>query len=273
MSDANPLLLRPPADRQAGMRKQAERQKEQREHRWIIYTNETRGIPAIDDVRGNGTPEPPPVSEDSPISQDLNGLSCSNSPLSPAQYFHRLRRHLVEGAGEIPPSPSLIHSVTQFNIIRAMFQNAATMDLTMEALREDIASLFNVAGPITFHLPPSLQPSSTQKQIIHHPWIDLLPIRSFRNTLILKMSKYDDEELCADLYGLRGYSGQVGMIVWGESWDPRAYELSEEVVQKWSWMLKDSPELLVSTNFWRKKRGEKALRLPEPSEHFIREIE
>jgi hypothetical protein len=101
--------------------------------------------------------------------------------------------------------------------MRAMFQNAATMDLTMDILSEDIASSFNIAGPTTFHLPPSLQPSSTQKQIIHHPWIDLLPVQSFRNSLIVRMAEYDDEELCGDLYGLSSSTGKVGLIVWGES--------------------------------------------------------
>ena len=83
------------------------------------------------------------------------------------------------------------------------------------------------------------------------------------------MTEYDDEELCSDLYGLNNASGEVGLVVWGESWDPLAYEVSEKVVEKWSWILKDSPELLASTNYWRRKRREKPLRLIESREHFI----
>lgn len=180
---------------------------------------------------------------------------------------------MIEAAAKSPPPHSLIHFVKQFNTMRAMFNNAATMELAMDVLCEDIASLFNIAGPITLHLPPSLQPSSTQKQIIHHPWIDLIPVRSFRNAMIARMTEYDDEELCDDLYGLNNASGEVGLVIWGESWDPLAYEVSEKVVEKWSWILKDSPELLASTNYWRKKRGEKPLRLIEPREHFIHEID
>lgn len=198
---------------------------------------------------------------------------CGSSQLSPEQYFNRLRRQVVEAAGRLPPSPSLIHSVKQFNIIRAMFENAATMELTMDILCEDIASLFNIAGPITFQLPSSLHPTSTQKQIIHHPWIDLLPVRSFRNTLIVRMAEYDDEELCGDLYGLNSTSGEVGLIIWGEPWDPLAYEVSEQVVEKWGWILEDSPELLASSNYWRRKRGEKPLKFVESREHFIHEID
>lgn len=258
-----------------GKRKQAEKQKEQREQRWIIYTNEANVSPATKDVRAKETPGSTPTPEDSPISQDPTGpFTCGpSSQLSPVRYFNQLKRQIVETAGKLPPSPGLIHSVTQFNILRAMFQNAATMDLTMDILSEDIASSFNIAGPITFNLPPSLQPIPTQKQIIHHPWIDLLPVQSFRNSLIVRMAEYDDEELCGDLYGLSSPTGKVGLIVWGESWDPLAYELSEEVVRKWSWMLKDSPELLISTNYWRRKRGEKPLKFYEPRDHFIHEIE
>jgi hypothetical protein len=255
-------------------RKQAEKQKEERQQRWIIYTNEAN-VPSVrEDVRAKETPESTPTPKNSPISQDQTSpFTCGTSQLSPVRYFNQLKRELVQAAGKLSPSPGLIHSVTQFNIMRAMFQNAATMDLTMDILSEDIASSFNIAGPITFNLPPSLQPSSTQKQIIHHPWIDLLPVQSFRNSLIVRMAEYDDEELCGDLYGLSSSTGKVGLIVWGESWDPFAYELSEEVVRKWSWMLKDSPELLISTNYWRRRRGEKPLKFFEPNDHFIHEIE
>ncbi|KAF3384902.1 hypothetical protein F1880_002372 [Penicillium rolfsii] len=258
-----------------GKRKQAEKQKEQRGQRWIIYTDEANVSSVTPKIRSKETPVSTPTPETSPTSQDLSGpFTCgTSSQLSPLRYIKQLKKEIVDAAGELSPTPSLVHSVKQFNVMRAMFQNAAIMELTIDALTEDIASSFNIAGPITFNLPPSLQPSSTQKQIIHHPWIDLLPVQSFRDNLIVRMAEYDDEELCRDLYGMSSCAGEVGLIVWGESWDPCAYELSEEVVRKWSWILKDSPELLISTNFWRRKRGEKALKLLEPRDHFIHEIE
>ncbi|OOQ85425.1 hypothetical protein PEBR_24643 [Penicillium brasilianum] len=247
--------------------------KQNRGNRWIIYTNDANASPDTED-RTTKTPEPSPTPVVLPRSQDqMSVFACGPSRLSPSQLFDQLKKQLLDAAGKIPPCPSLIHSVTQFNIIRAMCDNAAIMELTMDVLCEDIASIFNIAGPITFNLPPSLQPSSTQKQAIHHPWIDLLPVRSFRDVLIGRMAEYDDEELCGDLYGLSKTSGNVGLLVWGEAWDPLAYELSEEVARKWSWILKDSPELLTSTNYWRRKRGEKRLRFFDSQEHYIHEIE
>jgi hypothetical protein len=76
------------------------------------------------------------------------------------------------------------------------------------------------------------------------------------------MHRYDDEELCGDLFGVCGASREVGLFIWGEAWDPSAYEASEHFVQKWSWILEDCPDILESTNYWRRKRGERPLCLP-----------
>lgn len=169
-------------------------------------------------------------------------------------------------------SPNLL-LVAQFNIIRAMLANAANMGLTLDILSDDIASHFNIAGPVTVHLPPSLQPIPSQKHIIHHPWIDLIPISSFRNTLLSKMEQYDEEELCGDLYGVCASSQAVGMVVWGEAWDPTAYEVSERVLNKWDWLFRDCPEIIRSTNHWRRERGEKPLKSRHIENRSITEIE
>ncbi|KAJ5587608.1 uncharacterized protein N7459_003373 [Penicillium hispanicum] len=198
---------------------------------------------------------------------------CAATQLRREQFWTQLQAHVIHGMVNNLYSFDFLLLATQFNILRAMFVNAATMGLTMEVLSEDIASHFNTTGPMTFHLPPSLQPSSTQKQIIHHPWIDLIPISSLRNTLLSRRHQYDEEELCTDLYGLCGGSSEVGLVVWGEAWDPTAYEFSEPAVKKWSWMLKQCPEILVSTNYWREKRGEKPLRFDGSSNLQITEVE
>lgn len=158
-------------------------------------------------------------------------------------------------------SATLLLSVTQLNVIRAMFSNAASLGLTVDLLGEDIASQFNVVGPLALPLPPSLEPTSSQKIIIHHPWIDLFPMASLRNVLLGSIYRYDDEELCADLFGVCGASMEVGLLIWGEAWDPSAYEASEKFAQKWSWILEECPDILESTNYWRRKRGERPLRL------------
>jgi Domain of unknown function (DUF3425). len=91
-----------------------------------------------------------------------------------------MTRHLLDS--------ELLALVPRFNIFRAMISNAAYLGLTMDLLREDISSPFNVLLPESpnLHLPPSLRPTTLQRQVIHHPWIDLCPIASIRDALLWK---------------------------------------------------------------------------------------
>lgn len=42
-------------------------------------------------------------------------------------------------------------------------------------------------------------------------------------------------------------------------YDPRAWEATVPFLRKWGWVVRECRELLVSTNYWREKRGEKRL--------------
>ncbi|OQE05374.1 hypothetical protein PENVUL_c025G04727 [Penicillium vulpinum] len=163
--------------------------------------------------------------------------------------------------------PVLLSSPTfcaaHFSVLRAMLINANIMGLTIELLNEDLASQFNLVGPSTLYLPASLCPSQKQKKIIHHPWIDLIPILSLREALLARADVIDEDEVCSDFYGACGDSPDVGIRVWGEAWDPFAYEASESLVRKWSWMATDCPDMIKSSNYWRKQRGEKAIVLKD----------
>lgn len=259
----------------SGKKKAVQLEKEDKiqQRRWVFYTNEANAFAEHGAARDKKIAQPALKLEDPPIQQpQIDPCLCTATQITREQHWVQLRRKVAESAASNLQSPNLLLPVAQYNIMRAMLANAASMGLTMEILSEDIASYFNIAGPVTLCLPPSLQPSASQKQIIHHPWIDLIPIASFRNTLLSKLDKYNEEELCGDLYGVCGSSREVGLIVWGEAWDPTAYEVSEAVAKKWSWLLRDCPELLKSTNYWRKQRGEKPLQLTESVEHCIEEI-
>ncbi|KAK5989618.1 hypothetical protein PT974_07872 [Cladobotryum mycophilum] len=160
----------------------------------------------------------------------------------------------------------LLLSVTQFNIIRAMVSNAGCLGLTMDLLQEDINSPFNALLPWTANLtalPPSLQPTALQKQTIHHPWIDLCPVSSIRDSLLSRAGEYDDDELCHAFFmeGDDTDEKQIGMVVWGEPWDPKSYEISVTVIRKWSWLAYDCPDIISSTNYWRARRGKEPLQI------------
>jgi hypothetical protein len=103
--------------------------------------------------------------------------------------------------------------------------------------------------------PSSLAPTVLQQTIAHNPFIDVLPFPSVRNAILNAIHIIDAEQLCQDL--LFG-----GLKVWGGSpWDPTGWEIGEEIVDKW-WFLLDK-DIIQTTNFWRFQRAEKALKLPE----------
>lgn len=218
--------------------------------KWIIYSATT-----ITNERGNAS-----------SAVERLPFFCQWTATERKQALEHLQAVVARNALHHTPDATLLTSVPRHNTIRAMMFNAAYLGLTIELLREDILSPFNVAGPLVLDpatLPPSLQPTALQKQIVHHPWIDLCPIPSLRDVLLLGADIYDEDELCHDFFEGAGSDGeqQVGMVVWGESWDPSAYEISAAIVSKWHWLLGPCADILQSTDHWRSKRNEAPVRL------------
>lgn len=148
--------------------------------------------------------------------------------------------------------------VTQINIIKAARTNASLIRIGMETISSDIPSPFATSRPWFDKAPHSLWPTELQQNIVHHPWIDLIPMASFRDSLLRNDGKYDDNELCHDMYASCGSEQtQTGVLLWGEAWDPTAYEFSETFIRKWRWLFHGCAELIRSSNYWRAQRGEK----------------
>ncbi|KAH6723473.1 hypothetical protein BKA61DRAFT_586519 [Leptodontidium sp. MPI-SDFR-AT-0119] len=51
----------------------------------------------------------------------------------------------------------------------------------------------------------------------------------------------------------------ASIIVRGEPWDPRSWEVSTGFLRKWGWILKGCPDILEATNYCRHNKGEKKL--------------
>ncbi|KAJ5713909.1 uncharacterized protein N7483_011090 [Penicillium malachiteum] len=240
--------------------------------RWVIYTGEAQEaqkpegpVASSSPVLQLETPPPTPPEEISLIDKDgrISFEAIKSWNTSKFDLVCQLERKVASAAALKLDYIHLLAPVAHLNVISALLNNASIMGMSIELLEEDIASLFNIDGPMELILPPSLEPSSTQKKIIHHPWIDLIPMASFRDMLLKNMDRYDEDEFCGDLHGQIGVSDGIGLIVWGESWDPNAYEISESVFRKWYWILKECPEILKTTNYWRRVRGEKPLRFDQ----------
>lgn len=239
--------------------------------KWIIYTDRTQSHHPIEINHYSHIPFARDVPPAFALEQGgQTGLKASDGivhfcrlgPTERNAFISRLRDDALGGASSHLLHLELLVSVKQYNILTAMSTNAAYIGLSMEALRHDIISPFNTNKPWVRNLPPSLQPTTFQQQNLHHPWIDLFPIASIRDALLKHEGEYDDEELCHDIFGSCGKEQEgVGMFIWGEAWDPFAYEISERVVRKWLWLFHDCIDLIRSSNHWRLKRGEKRLLL------------
>jgi hypothetical protein len=112
-------------------------------------------------------------------------------------------------------------------------------------------------------LPAGLQPTELQVTTLHHPWLDLLPMPEMRDNLFRRgMDSFDEDELCHALKG-RIPDHNPGVLVWRDPWDPSGWEITEDFLRDWAWVIFGCWDLLKSTNKWRAKRGQRPLfRLP-----------
>ncbi|KAH8903714.1 hypothetical protein BR93DRAFT_884440 [Coniochaeta sp. PMI_546] len=224
--------------------------------KWVIYTaNETELDHAF---RRSALQEP-----SSPQDLVLRSRFCDLGPAERNEFVTMLRQQAVEGATQQILRCERLLSVAQYNIILAAGTNAASLGLTMEALSHDILSPFNTHRTLAASLPPSLCPTRLQRMIPHHPWIDLFPSPSIRDILLRRMGEYNEDQICNDMFSSCGEKGQLGVLVWGDPADLSSYEMSEDLLTKYPWLINDcSYDIVRFTNHWRRKRGEKRLVLP-----------
>ncbi|KAF5022908.1 hypothetical protein F66182_5027 [Fusarium sp. NRRL 66182] len=167
--------------------------------------------------------------------------------------------------------PALLPSLIRLNAVNAVSNNALHIGIPLEGLCcDDVISPWNRLGPqpasnalAKASCPGTLRPTSLQREVVHHPWVDLLPFPQLRDNIINGYTDgtFDEDILCVDLLGLACSQNldDSFLIVWGESADPATWEVSVGFLKKWGWLLKGCPELAESTNRWRLQRGEKML--------------
>ncbi|KAK5634189.1 hypothetical protein RRF57_009903 [Xylaria bambusicola] len=168
------------------------------------------------------------------------------------------------------PRPALLHSLVQFNFVRALMANAIVLGITASQLGDAGISHFYAVRPLSpgiaskvDELPSGLQPTELQRQTLHHPWFDLLPLPQMRDNLFRHgIEDLDEDGLCCAMGGFGDYKDS-GFIIWGNSWDASSWEVTEDFVwSSWGWIINGCWELRQSTNNWRAKRGEPPLFLP-----------
>ncbi|KAL2827161.1 hypothetical protein BDW59DRAFT_144348 [Aspergillus cavernicola] len=185
------------------------------------------------------------------------------------QFEKRAMESYLQGS----PNPDHLITLSKLNFQRAVQDNMIAVGMSIEWTKDNNAlSIFNLTGPSCISaaediVPPALQPTLIQSTTPHHPWLDVLPFPQIRDNLIKALTRgsLDERELCRDLM-VWGVTGNIGlcMLVWGSPWDPRNWEITELFMRKWGWVLQECPEILVSTNQWRRNRGEGPLATRKP---------
>ncbi|KAK1961236.1 hypothetical protein LY78DRAFT_662290 [Colletotrichum sublineola] len=161
----------------------------------------------------------------------------------------------------------------QFNTINGLTRNAAALGYQFDWLICAVISPFGSDGqargsvsayPVA--VPRSLVPTTRQLTTRHHPWIDLFPIPRMRDNLLMAtsvLSPEDEQRLFDDIMDSGGGKNEwAGLLVWGEPWDPQSWEVSLPFLKRWGWLLRGCPEIIMSTNRWRCRRGERPISTP-----------
>ncbi|RPB01112.1 hypothetical protein L873DRAFT_1803984 [Choiromyces venosus 120613-1] len=111
-----------------------------------------------------------------------------------------------------------------------------------------------------FKLPdntPDLQPKKMQKEIQHHPYIEAVPFKGFRDKLLEYVQKgeetgdyVDEANICNKMYESWG--------VWGECpWEGRSWEIGESFASEHWFLMNDEMTRLTGgegKEVWRQSR-------------------
>ncbi|KAJ5080875.1 hypothetical protein N7456_013585 [Penicillium angulare] len=219
------------------------------------------------------TPSPSPPSSaivplDLPLSQTLEEVGCMNS--ARRQILRQFAQNAYQSYIHGSPTADHLLMLTKVNVFRAFAHNIRLIGGDLNHMNDEAISIFNKALPSppdgspsdrSIDMPVSLLPTKIQKTIPHHPWLDFFPIPKMRDNLIQAGDDWDDEELCLDIMGFwsNSSSTEAGLLVWGDPWDVRNWELTEPFLKRWQWVVRGCPEIMNSTNSWRAKRGEKLI--------------
>lgn len=201
------------------------------------------------------------------LSKEESKITCM-TPDSRAllvQFAQEAYRSYMLGS---PTSEHLL-TLTKVNVFRAYIDNMKLIGSFSENTCDDSISRFYQADlskelPLEesfTNMPLNLRPTKIQRTIPHHPWLDFFPHPRMRDNLIQAESTWDDEELCVDLMAFWGGKPQAdaGLLVWGEPWDIRNWEMTEPFIKKYQWAVRGCVEMMTATNAWRAKRGEKLI--------------
>ncbi|KAI6783048.1 uncharacterized protein J7T54_002210 [Emericellopsis cladophorae] len=205
--------------------------------------------------------------EDDPETWDASIMQCTPHRVA---RIRSLIRQAYEDHALHAPRIDQLPILIRINVMNAMVRNAIRMGFHAHGLcHDDYLSPFAVHDPqhpstvLVPRLPDALRPTDLQRAYAHHPWTDLFPFPLFRDNVLCAMQAglLDEDELCADIMEVRqaDVAEAPSLMIWGESWDAMAWEMTPAFIRKWGWLLRGCQDLMAATNLWRTRRGERAL--------------
>lgn len=190
-------------------------------------------------------------------------LGCPSSSRNSEMLRRRIEAAAYKSYLEGTPKLEHLLSLSRLNVQRAVRDNIVAIGMTPSwMVDDDSLSIFNlqVPGFTEDGIPISLRPTVIQRNVPHHPWLDFFPFPRMRDNLILAGDSFDDAQLCHDMTAFwDNKSVGTAVLVWGQPWDPKNWEVSESFIRKWGWSLEGCSEILQSTNTWRCRRGDAPL--------------
>ncbi|KAH8889168.1 hypothetical protein GQ53DRAFT_723354 [Thozetella sp. PMI_491] len=203
------------------------------------------------------------------IEQDWKG--CASSAHENRARLVAFARQAYDDYMSGTPRHTQLPTVVKINVFTAVNQNALALNLSPQWLDGEAVSPFGslapkraLACPTSTVYPDSLRPTPCQLSTPHHPWIDLLPFPRLRDNILYAINlsnPLDEDALCLDMVDISdlSYDARYSIVVWGSPWDPNSWEVTPDFARKWGVLLRGCHDLLVSTNYWRLKRGERGL--------------
>ncbi|KAK2594180.1 hypothetical protein QQS21_008119 [Conoideocrella luteorostrata] len=180
------------------------------------------------------------------------------------------------------PDLSQFVDVLRFNVFYAFAHNARILGFNDDWLKDESVSPLCKQRPhpqsqsqsqsqaMSADVPWNMKPTELQLAVEHHPWVDFFPCPRMRDNFLRRVRDHGEDAafedaLCADI--VDGASARtpddVCLVTWGKPWELSGWEVTENFLKKWPWLLEGCTELIASSNNWREARDLQALNLVE----------
>jgi hypothetical protein len=195
---------------------------------------------------------------------------CMGATPQVQELMRRFANHAYASYMQGTPALSHLALLVRYNVSSALARNADLLGVATEYYDWDGVSPFVKQGPtlgITsphepLDYPTNLLPTPLQRSMEHHPWLDLFPWPRVRDNMLKAFENADicnEDDLCHDVCEYEGHDADPILLVWGDAWDARSWEVTPAFLKKWGWLLEGCSEFLEATNNWRAKRGERPI--------------